>query len=109
MLAYSRETGTTHTLLMGLIGFGVVACFGGETERSVRLIATGETLLRQHGLDLSNMPGGGGPGLMIIGQALEKARAQLGAAAFESAWAEGEQMTLEQALAFATENKSEGS
>jgi predicted ATPase/class 3 adenylate cyclase len=109
MLAYSRETGASHTLLMGLIGFGVVACFGGEAERGVHLIATGETLLRQHGLDLSNMPGGGGPGLMIIGQALEKAREQLGPADCESAWAEGEQMTLEQALAFATENESEGS
>jgi len=109
MLAYSRETGTSHTLLMGLIGFGVVACFGGETEHGVRLIATGETLLRQHGLDLSNMPGGGGPGLMIIGQSLEKAREQLGPADFESARADGEKMTLEQALAFATENESEGS
>jgi predicted ATPase/class 3 adenylate cyclase len=105
VLAYSRETGTSHTLLMGLIGFGVVACLNGEAERGVRLVATGETLLRQRGLDLSTMPGGGGPGFMVLGQTLAKAQAQLGPA-FELAWAEGEQMTLEQALALATEDDS---
>jgi predicted ATPase/class 3 adenylate cyclase len=104
MLAYSRETGTSHTLLMGLIGFGVVACLGGEVERGVRLVATGEALLRQRGLDLSNMPGGGGPGFMVLGQTLAKAQAQLGPS-FELVWAEGEHMTLEQALALATEGK----
>jgi hypothetical protein len=109
MLALSRETGASHLLFVGLVGFGVVACFGGDTERGVRLVATGETLLRQRGLDLSNMPGGGGPGFMVIGQALGRARAQLGPAAFEATWAEGQQMTMEQALAFATENESEGS
>jgi hypothetical protein len=40
-----------------------------------------------------------------IRQALEKARSQLGPAAFEAAQAEGQQMSLEQALMLATENE----
>jgi hypothetical protein len=87
------------------MGFGTVACFGGQAERGVRLLASVETPMRQRGLDHSKL----GPGFMIIGQALDRARAQLGPAAFEAAWAEGQQMTMEQALAFATENESEGS
>jgi len=46
---------------------------------------------------------------MVFKQALEKAQAQLGPAAFQAAWAEGQQMTLEQALALATENEGEDS
>ena len=51
--------------------------------------------------------------LMVIKQALETAletaRMQLDPATFEAAWAEGQQMTMEQAIALATENESEDS
>jgi hypothetical protein len=65
-----------------------------------------ETYLRQRGLDLSNLPGALGPAFMILGQAQEKAQAQLGQSAFDLAWAEGQQLTPEQALAMATEDDS---
>jgi non-specific serine/threonine protein kinase len=105
-LAYCRETGASLWLIFGLLSFGLVACFSGEAERGVRLFAAGQTPLRQAGFDISTL-GGGGPSSMIFGQTLEKARAQLGAAAFETAWAEGERMTLVQALVLATEDESE--
>jgi hypothetical protein len=44
---------------------------------------------------------------MILGQALEKARVQLGEAGFAAAWAEGEALTVEQALALALEGDGE--
>ena len=40
-------------------------------------------------------------------RAIEKAQAQLGLEAFQAAWAEGQQMTMEQAITLATENESE--
>jgi hypothetical protein len=102
VVAYTRETGALHWLMLGLLGFGTVACFGGQAERGVRLLASAETPMRQRGLDPSKL----GPGFMVIGQALDRARAQLGLAAFEATWAEGQQLTMEQALALATENDS---
>jgi predicted ATPase len=105
-LVYARETGASHWLFIGLLGFGVVACFGGQAERGIRLFAAGTTPLRERGLDLSNLPGWGGPSFTIIEQTLEKAREQLGPAAFATAWAEGQQLTIEQAVALATEIES---
>jgi hypothetical protein len=43
----------------------------------------------------------------LVRQALEMAKAQLGPAAFQAAWADGQQLTVAQALALATENESE--
>jgi hypothetical protein len=86
-----------------LVGFGVVACFGGEAERGVRMLAAAEAHLRQRGLDLSNLPGASGPVVMMLGQARDKARAQLGPTAFELAWAAGQQLTSQQAISLATE------
>jgi non-specific serine/threonine protein kinase len=105
--ALCRETGASQWRFLLLAAFGLVACFGREPGQGVRLLATGQTLLRQRGLDLSNIPGQGGPAFRILWQALDKARAQLDPAAFEAAWAEGQQMTLEQAIALATENERE--
>jgi hypothetical protein len=105
-LAYSRETGASQWTFLGIGGLGVVACFDGQSERGVRLLAASETYLRQRGLDLSKLPGARVPSFMILGQAQQKARAQLGTAAFDLAWAEGQQLTPEQALALATEDDS---
>jgi hypothetical protein len=41
----------------------------------------------------------------VYKQALDSARSQLGPAAFQTAWAEGQQMTMEQALALATQDE----
>jgi predicted ATPase/class 3 adenylate cyclase len=105
-LDYCRETGATQWLIYGFVAFGLVACFSGETERGVRLYAASYILFRVTGFDKDN-PSAGAPSGMILGQALEKARAQLGEAAFAAAWAEGEALTLEQALALALEQDGE--
>ncbi len=104
-LDYTRATGASVWLLLQLLVCSVVACFGGEAERGVRLFAAGETILRQSGVDFSTIAGRAGPGFMVFPQALEKAQAQLGPAAFQATWAQGQQMTMEQALALATEDE----
>jgi predicted ATPase/transcriptional regulator with XRE-family HTH domain len=103
--ALGKETGSPFTAVFALMAFGLAASFGGEPARGVRLLVATEMLLRQRGMKLTG--GEGGPFVMVYNQALEKAQAQLGPEAFESAWAEGQQMTMEQAIAFATEDKSE--
>jgi predicted ATPase/DNA-binding XRE family transcriptional regulator len=109
-LAFARETGSRQWLLLVLLGFGLVACFDGQPLRGVRLLAAAETLLRQRGINISVE---GMRDLMVMKQALEialeTARAQLDRATFEAAWAEGQQMTLEQAMALAIENENEDS
>jgi hypothetical protein len=43
---------------------------------------------------------------MVYTRTLETALEQLGPAAFEAAWTEGHQLTVEQAIALATEDES---
>jgi hypothetical protein len=101
--ALVRETGSQMAAGFVLLAFGVVACFGGQLGQGVRLLAACDAFARLRGMkfNLEN-----DPTYMVIQQALEKAQAQLGTAAFEAAWAEGQQMTVEQALALATEDES---
>ena len=106
-LDVARETGASQWLLLVTFGFGMVALFRGQSERGVHLFAATLTFARQLGFNL--LKGEGGPGFMIFRQALDKAQAQLGPAAFQAAWAEGQQMTMEQAIALAIENESEDS
>ena len=105
MLDIVRETGSTQWLTLVLVDFGLVAIFDGQSGRGVRVLAAGLTILRQRGINL--VEGGSGPFFMVFKQVLDKAQAQLGPEAFQAAWAEGQQMTLEQALALATENEGE--
>jgi len=83
--------------------FGLAASVGGEAGRGVRLLAAAQALLARIDVNL----GQGEPAMMVVRQVLAKAQAQLGPEAFQVAWTEGQQMTLEQALALATENASE--
>ncbi len=88
------------------MAFGLAASFGGEPGQGVRLLAATDMILRQRGVKwFTSASTGGDPFVMIFKQALEKAQAQLGPAAFEAAWTEGQQMTMEQALALATEGE----
>jgi len=76
----------------------------------VRLFAVANVVIRQRGVNLLDLEGQGeggrSPGFIMIKQVLDKAQAQLGPEAFQMAWAEGQQMTMEQALALATEGES---
>jgi predicted ATPase/class 3 adenylate cyclase len=103
--ALGREMGSQMAAGFVLGSFGVAACFGGQLGQGVRLVAAFDAFARQRGMKFNV---GNDPTSLVIRQAVEMARAQLGAAAFETAWAEGERMTLEQALALATVNESEG-
>jgi len=101
--AIGRESGAPLAAGFALWAFGLVACFSGQPERGVRLLAALEVLFAQHGVK----PSESDPSMMVIRQALEKARAQLGPAVFEAAQQAGRTMTPEQAIALATEKEGE--
>lgn len=101
--ALVRETGSPFAAVFALWAFGLTAIFSEEPERGVRLLAAFEAGLGQRGMKLPDRD----PSIMVLRQALEKAQAQLGPAAFEAAVQEGRAMTMEQAIALATENESE--
>jgi tetratricopeptide (TPR) repeat protein len=103
--ALGKETGSSFAAAFALLTFGLAASFGEEPGKGVHLLAITDMMLRQYGMKLSE----GEPTMMVLRQALEKAQTQLGPAAFQAAWAEGQQMTMEQAIALATENESEDS
>ena len=102
--ALGRETGSPMVFLFALMDFGLVACFGGEPGRGVRLLAAFEAFMRQRGMKFTVERD---PTVMIYQQVLEKAQAQLGPEVFAAAQHEGRAMTMEQALALATETEGE--
>jgi len=103
ILAFAQETGSPQWLMLVLFAFGVAACFSGQPRRGARLLVAAVTMLRQRGITISDESE---RDVMVLRQALERAQ-QLDPAAFEAARAEGQQLTLEQALALATENASQ--
>jgi len=102
----ARESGNPLMTLFAGTSFGFMLSISGQPKRAVRLLAAFESQARQRGMQLNKM---GGPMQMAHNRFLEIARAQLDPATFEAALAEGQQMTLEQALALATESESEDS
>ena len=102
--AIGKETGSPFAAAFALLAFGLAASFGGEPEKGVRLLVATDMLLRQRGVKLTSLEGS--PLIKVYKQALEKAQAQLGSEAFQAAWSEGQQMTIAQALALATETES---
>ena len=101
--ALGKDTGSPLAAGFALWGFGLADCFGGESARGVRLLAAFETSIRQGGLKISIEDD---PNFVVYRQTLDKAQAQLGAAAFQAAWTAGQQMTLERAIALATDDES---
>jgi hypothetical protein len=103
--ALGKDTGSPFVAAFALLTFGLAVSIGGESERGVRLLAATQALLARFGFALQE----GDAVTQVIRQALERARAQLGDSAFQKAWTEGQQMTMEQALALATEDETEDS
>jgi tetratricopeptide (TPR) repeat protein len=103
--AVARDLGSSFANAFVILSFGWAACFGEEPGKGVRLLAVTQMLLTQTGLK----PSEDEPTSMLMNRALEKVREQLGPEAFQAAWSEGQQMTMEQALALATENEGEDS
>jgi len=92
--------------VFALLAFGLAASFGGEPGQGVRLLAATDMILRQRGVKwFTSTSAEGDPFIIVYKQTLEKAQAQLGPAAFEAAQQEGRGLTMEQALALATENE----
>jgi predicted ATPase len=102
LLALGREKGSPIPIGFAVTSFGFVASVSGQPERAIRLLGAFESMARQAGL---NLGASGGPMLMIRNRFLETARAQLSPEAFGAARAEGQKLTLEQALALATEKE----
>jgi tetratricopeptide (TPR) repeat protein len=94
----ARDLGFAFANTFVILTFGWAASYGDEPGKGARLLAATQALLAQSGLNPSNDE----PTSALMKRALERAQAQLGPAAFQAAWAEGQQMTLEQALALAT-------
>ena len=95
LLALARETGAPFLAGYVLLAFGLLSSFDEHPGGSVRLLAACEAAYHQRGVSLSVY---GGPLLMIYKHALAKAQAQLDSATFESAFAQGQKMSLDEAL-----------
>lgn len=89
------EIGAMHQALSGIASLAGPLCKLGESEKAARLLGASTLLLVELGADFEpvNKP--------FITEYTAYVRAQLGEAAFEAAWAEGEAMTLEQAVVYA--------
>jgi predicted ATPase/class 3 adenylate cyclase/DNA-binding XRE family transcriptional regulator len=81
--------------------FGLVACVGGEPSKGVPMLAVAFRLIEQAG-GMDQLSSESDPMGKLFRQALEKAKTQLGPAAFQAAWAHGQRLNVEQALALAT-------
>jgi non-specific serine/threonine protein kinase len=98
VMALARETGVPMVALFAVFAFGAVASISGQPARAVRLFSVTQVWAQRQGIKLNLM---GGPMLALFNRFLETARAQLDPAAFEAAWAAGQEMTLEQAIQLA--------
>src|SRR5262249_53375216 len=94
-LAVMHEVGDSWGVLVALSVSGHVEAVAGEAARAVRLFGAAQKL--GQGFDIPPPPSE----LERIARSLGLARATLGEAAFERAWAEGQAMTREQVIAFA--------
>jgi hypothetical protein len=101
ILEYREAAGSLFGAALVVSSFGLVACLGGEPGKGVPMLAVAFRLIGQAGgTDLLSAEDD--PTIKLVRQALEEAQAQLGPAAFQAAWADGQQLTVEQALALAT-------
>ena len=94
-LSISREIGAKPAIAIALAGLGAVACSAQQPVMGVRLLGAAEALLESMGavedpVDLAEYE-----------QGLAAAGAELDEEAFAAAWAEGQTMSLEEAINFA--------
>ncbi|HEY5903095.1 MAG TPA: helix-turn-helix domain-containing protein [Anaerolineales bacterium] len=97
----SKETGSPFVSLFALFAFGLAASIGPEPAQGVRLLAATQVSLARLGM----APSHGDAVTVVARQVLERAQARLDPEIFQAAWTEGQQMTLEQALALATQGE----
>jgi hypothetical protein len=83
-----------------LVGFAVVASTDGQPERAARLLGAAVGLLDIIKADLAPAD------RSDYEASVARVHAQLGTQAFEAAWAHGQALTLEQAIAYAISPES---
>jgi tetratricopeptide (TPR) repeat protein len=106
LLVFTREMGSSIAMAYPLLGFGATAVVSGQPQRAVKLFGVIESLLRNFGIEVNTWSGGTGA---LYRKFLQSARAQLDEKTFNVAMLEGRALSLEQAIAFATEDASEDS
>jgi predicted ATPase len=94
-IVLSRTVGHWTQVVYGLEVMGGVAVAQGQPERAVRLLGAGEAYLARTKQSF------GQPERGEHDSYIAAARTQLGKEAFATAWAEGQAMTLEEAVAYA--------
>jgi len=101
-LALRRERGEKWTIPDCLEGLADVAAAEGRPDRAARLFAAGESLRRLSGAPRlpADQPKHAGKVAAL--------RTRLGEPSFATAWAQGERMTVEQAIEYALEELTEG-
>jgi tetratricopeptide (TPR) repeat protein len=97
-LQLALDQGGLPNLAEFLEGFAKLALAGAQPERAARLLGAAAALREEIGTPVPAVE------RADYDQALAQARDQLGPAAFEAAWAEGQAMNWEQAVAYALEN-----
>jgi predicted ATPase/class 3 adenylate cyclase len=96
-LLLAQEVGPTTLLPLFLVGLAGVAGAQVRPERQARLLGAAETLREGGSARLEPLD------QVEVDRYAAAARAALGEEAFAAAWAEGRQLTLEQAVAYAME------
>jgi DNA-binding CsgD family transcriptional regulator/tetratricopeptide (TPR) repeat protein len=91
-LTQQRDLGNRQGIAECFAGLAGVALDSGEAERAARLLGASAALLETIGAPLSPVD------QVIVAADIASGRIQLGEAAWEMAWAEGEQWLLEQAV-----------
>jgi non-specific serine/threonine protein kinase len=102
MLIVAREKGLDFGYTLVLIPFAYIAIFSGKPQRGARLLGAAEGSFGQRGFKLASSDAF----RRVHKQALEVARVQLDPVTLETALQEGRALTLEQAIALATEDEA---
>jgi tetratricopeptide (TPR) repeat protein len=97
-----HQRGWGYWVIRSLAGLAAVAAVDGQAERALRLAGAGLALGDGVGFQLP------APERELLERAVEAARAALGEQAATAAWAEGQAMALERAVAYALEEHAGG-
>jgi hypothetical protein len=100
-LAMKRDFGDKRGLAYSLEGFAILAAVQGRAERAARLFGAAEVL--REAINSPLPP----PDRVLYDRYVTPARAGRAQEAFAAAWAQGQTMMLEEAIAFALEEKIE--
>lgn len=107
LLTLSRETGLVLHLGNALLCLGCLACVSDQPQVGVQILSMLEALARRLlGGNPATGLGGSGVSNYVYSQYLDKARSSMEPKAFERAWAEGQGMAMEEAIALALEVKT---